>query len=325
MSLVTIGADPLLCMTVTTAAEAITKRAALRTAIFGSDAPLGIEGASNAQASALAPYLNATPTMGWYLQFNQTAGSLGSVHWKGWWAQFTGNTKLAIICAGHNAGFVGVSGDASPQLLARSLVTAGFDILLCPMPLMGENAAFTGSLPGLNLNDKHGYLYAIPQTTGNGLKYFLGPHLALLDFATADPTWGKAYSKIAVSGMSGGGWTSTMLAALDPRITHSYPVAGSVPLAYQDAGSYDAEQLNPGADYLDLYAMSVAETGRRNFLLYNGKDSCCFRRDQVYPWGAALCDRLDNFPGEFGIKIDFGADTHAIQTSHREFILADLA
>ena len=37
------------------------------------------------------------------------------------------------------------------------------------------------------------------------------------------------YKRIVMVGLSGGGWTTTVAAALDPRISLSMPIAGSVP------------------------------------------------------------------------------------------------
>ena len=35
---------------------------------------------------------------------------------------------------------------------------------------------------------------------------------------------------ISMCGFSGGGWTTTIAAAIDPRIKNSFPVAGSLPV-----------------------------------------------------------------------------------------------
>ena len=41
----------------------------------------------------------------------------------------------------------------------------------------------------------------------------------------------QGYSKIVMVGLSGGGWTTTVAAGLDPRIDLSIPIAGSLPFA----------------------------------------------------------------------------------------------
>jgi Ricin-type beta-trefoil lectin domain len=82
-------------------------------------------------------------------------------------------------------------------------------------------------------------------------------------------------------GLSGGGWTTTVYPALDPRITLSFPVAGSLPL---DVASYiisrDDEQTWAAfydlAGYRDLYVMGSYGEHRRQTQILNHKDSCCF-------------------------------------------------
>jgi PhoPQ-activated pathogenicity-related protein len=39
------------------------------------------------------------------------------------------------------------------------------------------------------------------------------------------------YKHIVMAGLSGGGWTTTIAAAIDPRIQLSIPIAGSIPQA----------------------------------------------------------------------------------------------
>jgi hypothetical protein len=60
-------------------------------------------------------------------------------------------------------------------------------------------------------------------------------------------------------GLSGGGWTTTLYAAIDPRVRLSFPVAGTLP-EYLRVGRPGArEQFYPDlykiANYLDLYVM----------------------------------------------------------------------
>jgi PhoPQ-activated pathogenicity-related protein len=42
------------------------------------------------------------------------------------------------------------------------------------------------------------------------------------------------YKHIVMAGLSGGGWTTTISAAIDPRITLSMPIAGSMPKVSQN-------------------------------------------------------------------------------------------
>jgi dienelactone hydrolase len=96
----------------------------------------------------------------------------------------------------------------------------------------------------------------------------------LLSLKQADP------SRVAVTGLSGGGWQTITLSALDPRVKLCNPVAGYSSLVNRcldarDLG--DAEQvatdLGTVVDYTHLTAMLAP---RPALLTYNAKDDCCF-------------------------------------------------
>ena len=56
------------------------------------------------------------------------------------------------------------------------------------------------------------------------LRYFIEPVVLTANWAVA-----QGYADINMAGLSGGGWTTTVAAAIDKRITASFPIAGSVP------------------------------------------------------------------------------------------------
>lgn len=97
----------------------------------------------------------------------------------------------------------------------------------------------------------------------------------LLDQPQADA------GRVAMTGLSGGGWQTALLAALDERITAIAPVAGHSPMwqrrgCIEDIG--DLEQcpsdLGTVADY-DLLTALFAP--RPTLLIYNRNDDCCFQ------------------------------------------------
>jgi hypothetical protein len=72
----------------------------------------------------------------------------------------------------------------------------------------------------------------------------------------------RRYGFIAMGGLSGGGWTTTVYGAVDPRIDALYPVAGSMPLELRrghPAHLGDEEQRYPPlyslVSYQDLYVL----------------------------------------------------------------------
>ena len=128
--------------------------------------------------------------------------------------------------------------------------------------------------------------------------------------------------RVAVSGMSGGGWQTIMISSLDPRVTLCNPVAGYSSFRTRarfptDLG--DSEQqpsdLATVADYTHLTAMLA---GRAALLTYNAKDNCCFASDHalaplveaaapmfaLYGQGHRLRTHVNYDPGTHNYELD---------------------
>jgi hypothetical protein len=93
--------------------------------------------------------------------------------------------------------------------------------------------------------------------------------------------------RVAVSGLSGGGWQTITISSLDSRVTLCNPVAGYSSFRtrvrnFSDLG--DSEQtpcdLGTVADYEHLTAILAP---RPALLTYNVKDDCCFAADHALP------------------------------------------
>jgi hypothetical protein len=103
----------------------------------------------------------------------------------------------------------------------------------------------------------------------------------LLNHSHADP------KRVAVNGLSGGGWQTIFISSLDPRVTLTNPVAGYSSFRtrighHKDLG--DSEQtpcdLATVADYAHLTAMMAP---RPTLLTFNAKDDCCFEAGYALP------------------------------------------
>lgn len=103
----------------------------------------------------------------------------------------------------------------------------------------------------------------------------------LLDLPGADK------ERVAVSGLSGGGWQTIVISSLDTRVKLSNPVAGYSSFRtrlthFKDLG--DSEQtptdLARLVDYTHLTAMLAP---RALLLTYNSKDNCCFESGYALP------------------------------------------
>ena len=103
----------------------------------------------------------------------------------------------------------------------------------------------------------------------------------LLEHDHADP------QRVAVTGLSGGGWQTIILSSLDNRVTLTVPVAGYSALVQrlERSNSIGDLEQNPNdlvqfADYAHLTAMMVP---RPTLLIYNAQDNCCFVSSTVKP------------------------------------------
>jgi dienelactone hydrolase len=103
-------------------------------------------------------------------------------------------------------------------------------------------------------------------------------------------------NRIGVTGISGGGWQTIVLSALDPRVHAMAEVAGmgslqtniAIPIdTYSD--EMEAPDFADGRDYTFLVAMRAP---RPTMLIHNSEDNCCFRADMVKPY---LYDQIKPF------------------------------
>ncbi|MFM1802674.1 MAG: hypothetical protein RJA81_2026 [Planctomycetota bacterium] len=94
-------------------------------------------------------------------------------------------------------------------------------------------------------------------------------------------------SKVAVSGLSGGGWQTLFISSLDPRVTLSNPVAGYssfLTRLQHDMDLGDSEQTpNDLATVTDYSIMTAIRAPHPTLLTFNANDNCCFRADHALP------------------------------------------
>jgi len=163
------------------------------------------------------------------------------------------------------------------------LVEAGYDVLAIFMPHVSKSAG-----PGFRfdhckvINTDLGIPDQLPTF---GLRLFLDPTIVSLNYILEK----NKYKRVDMVGLSGGGWTTNLISALDDRIKYSFNVAGSIPLYYRKGGSIgDIEQFIPQlyrdiAGYPDLYVMGAFGTGRKQIQILNRNDNCCFGQKQHDP------------------------------------------
>ncbi|MBM3753297.1 MAG: hypothetical protein FJW38_04890 [Acidobacteria bacterium] len=236
------------------------------------------------------------------------------------------NGKLIVLHHGHACTFDdaddprgGGMGEAVDQLLA-----GGFGVLAAYMPHMRPTQCRTMS---------HADLFELKINEGSALKFFLEP-VAISLYALR-----PRYKEVHMAGLSGGGWTTTLYAAIDTSIRTSYPVAGTIPLYLRIGGSVgDKEQYLDEfykiAGYPDLYMLGAM--GRKQLQILNRKDDCCFGEAQHHarrvgaPYHAALrvyekdVKRTLGANGRFELIIDETAPRHMISPEAVKIMLREM-
>lgn len=249
------------------------------------------------------------------------------------------NRQLVVLHHGHACTF---DDDPSPkdvgygmQRTIRALLREGYGVLAVFMPHMRPGDCTGG----------HDAMFQIA-TTGSPIKFFLEPVAVSLNHLKQRSRSGQfpQYSVFHMAGLSGGGWTTTVYAAIDPTIQSSFPIAGTIPLYLRSGGSVgDREQYEPTfysiASYPDLYILGAYGSGRKQVQILVRRDDCCFGQAQhdseksggPYPEilrayedrVRAALERLGR--GSFRLVIDEVAPSHMI--SHHaieEVILPEL-
>ena len=133
----------------------------------------------------------------------------------------------------------------------------------------------------------------------------------LLSHKAADP------NQIAVTGLSGGGWQTIFISALDPRVMLAVPNAGYIGIHYriefpEDIGDFEQcpTDFHTIADYVHLTAMLYP---RPALLIYNASDQCCFQadraRESVFEPVRPLYEHFGH-PDRFDLHINIDPGTH---------------
>ena len=132
-------------------------------------------------------------------------------------------------------------------------------------------------------------------------------------------------ARIGVTGLSGGGWQTVMLSALDPRVAVAVEVAGvgsresnlTHPLDTDEIEA-EAPDLLQGEDYPELLALRAP---RPTLEIHNNLDSCCFRAPLVKPY---LYDQVKPFfqlygaPDALAWSENLYPGTHNYQLDNRQ-------
>lgn len=321
-----VGAlNPTDAVTLTSTAQIVPRRNSLRQVIWGSNLLPTSNAAprtatSNCTISGLTG-VSKTEELRVAMELNQEGLACH-------YAASAGNNKLVVFNPGHACSVADGStwsqdsGSFGDQRAIQTLLSDGYSVLTTFMPHYRPDDCPTAA----GLPDPHAGMFAnLHPATGSVWKFFVEPITKSLNYLVAT----ASYTEFDMVGLSGGGWTTTIYAAIDARIKTSVPVAGTEPFEFwnnhPDAAEQTTAALYNVAAYRDLYTLGAAGAGRRQIQILNRRDDCCFfpgwQGFSASSWEptlrtteSAVQSALVNMgdPGVYRLEIDEAAVQHQI-------------
>jgi hypothetical protein len=125
-------------------------------------------------------------------------------------------------------------------------------------------------------------------------------------------------------GISGGGWTTTLAAAIDTRIDKSFSITGSYPIylrsdTYREWGHYEetVPEIYNTVNYLELYILCSYGANRKHLQIINRYDAMCFAGTKWETYKDIVRERVHELrAGEYDLFMD---------TTHREHKISEVA
>ena len=235
------------------------------------------------------------------------------------------NNRVILFHQGHDGDFY-LNKNEIAQFLAQ-----GYALTAFAMPLLGLNnqPVVTLSRFGPLKLTSHDRMKFLSPSDGHPIKYFVEPVVVVLNYLKHS----YRYEHIAMVGISGGGWATTVAAAVDSRIVMSFPVAGSYPIylrseASDDWGDWEQNEprLYEVCNYLELYMLGSYGNERKQLQIINKYDPCCFGGNRSAAYKDEVRLRVRNLGlGEFDVFVDDTHRDHKISPSAMRRMITELA
>ena len=246
--------------------------------------------------------------------------------------------RLLVFHAGHWESYTAAGTDS--KVTVEYFLARGFHVLCACMPASGINPSpYNITIAGVptEYTGHNDMGPAVDADGGSSARVFLESALFGLNHSIAELDPEHVY----MCGISGGGWSTTMLAAMDTRIEWSCDVFGSVPLSMRppgDGGDYEQtitppwmSVLSPGdsgrSGFERLYELGAFE-GRRRMQILGSNEA-------VFPIATVLSQvdaymlenrrTLRHAYGTISFLNDTVATAHAYNDTIRAAMLADIA
>tara|TARA_B110001452_G_scaffold103513_1_gene85912 strand:- start:297 stop:3341 length:3045 start_codon:yes stop_codon:yes gene_type:complete len=179
------------------------------------------------------------------------------------------NTKAVGDCSSPSCEWW--DNDAMTSFIHNEL---GCDAYFLYMPLRGPNHQFGYPFP-------HEFFRNWHARGVHTLRFFIEP-----TYLTVTHALELGYRHVHLMGKSGGAWTATVAAAVDPRVSATLTVSGTLPWFIKERGRSDFEQKkqrrNPNwylsqVNFTTIYLLAALEPRRGFVQVLHERDTCCFK------------------------------------------------
>jgi hypothetical protein len=190
-------------------------------------------------------------------------------------------------------------------------VEKGYTVLAFSMPLLGLNSQpeiYTERFGLIKLHSEAGIRHNKMMFLERPIRFFMEPIIVSLNFMEQQ----YRFDRISMVGLSGGGWTTTLAAAIEPRIAKSFPVAGTSPFFLsKNVGDFEQRylELYRIANYLELYVLGAYGENRQQVQILNRYDPIFHFSGEKYKFYETIIADIVYELGKGSFSV-FSDDTH---------------